>query len=211
MSSSADQQRSQPPPKGDDWLLSFVGVLEASGPRVLEVGCGPGRDAATLSERGFEVVAFDRLPLLAAAERAPKADFLRADVSSQLPFRDGVFNGAVASLSLHYLPWEATRQAFSEIRRVVREGGAFAFRVNADDDVNHGAGEGEELERGFFSHPETVVFRNETILRRTDGMGGSGGPLRGRTARTQDDPPPCGTQARLGMPRARDSERRLVL
>ncbi len=169
MSSPADQQRSQPPPKGDDWLLSFVGVLEASGPRVLEVGCGPGRDAATLSERGFEVVAFDRLPLLAAAERAPKADFLRADVSSQLPFRDGVFNGAVASLSLHYLPWEATRRALSEIRRVVREGGAFAFRVNADDDANHGAGEGEELERGFFrtprpSYSETKRFFDEQMV-----------------------------------------------
>lgn len=169
MPSSVDHQGSQPPPKGVDWLLPFAGVLQAAGLRVLEVGCGPGRDAAMLSERGFEVVAFDRLPLHPAKERAPRVEFLRADVSSQLPFRDGAFDSAVASLSLHYLSWEATRRAFSEIRRVVRDGGAFVFRVNADDDFNHGAGDGEDLERGFFrtprpSYSETKRFFDEPMV-----------------------------------------------
>lgn len=162
--------KSQPSPKGDDWLLAFVDVLEAAGPQILEAGCGPGRDAAMLSERGFAVVAFDRASLSKARENARTAALLRADLATQLPFRDATFDGVVASLSLHYLPWEATRRAFGEIRRVVRDRGAFVFRVNADDDLNHGAGEGEELEPGFFRTPqpfysETKRFFDEQMVR----------------------------------------------
>lgn len=56
----------------------------------------------------------------------------------------------VASLSLHYFPWATTIAIYGEIHRVLRPGGLLLFRVNAQDDVEHGAGIGEEIEPGYF-------------------------------------------------------------
>ncbi|MGE0598132.1 MAG: methyltransferase domain-containing protein [Dehalococcoidia bacterium] len=169
MPARVGEQRSQPLPEDSDWLLPFLGDLRRLGRRVLEIGCGPGLDSATLTANGFEVVAFDRRPLAQAKNVAPEALFLRADLSRPFPFRDGMFDSAVASLSLHYDTWTTTRAAFREIRRVVKPGSAFLFRVNAFDDVFHGAGEGQELERGFFLTPnatysETKRFFDEEMV-----------------------------------------------
>ena len=171
MGETSNDQRSQPLPKGSDWLLPFLPRLRAGGRRLLEAGCGPGLDAATLTAAGFEVVAFDRAPLERAKRQAPSAMLLRADLGRPLPFRDGAFDCAVSSLALHYLPWDETRAAFGEIRRVLGEGSAFLFRVNADDDVNHGAGAGEELEPNFYrtphpSYSETKRFFDEAMVHR---------------------------------------------
>lgn len=162
--------RSQPVPKDSDWLLPFLPALSECGRRVLEIGCGPGIDAARLTAAGFEVTAFDQAPLQRAREVAPDARLLRATLAQAFPFRDGSFDAAVSSLALHYQPWQATRETFAEIRRVLHPGGPVLFRVNATDDVHHGAGEGERLERGFYRTPspyfsETKRFFDEAMVR----------------------------------------------
>ncbi len=170
MPSAEHQTGSQPLPKDSDWLLPFLGDLSRIGRRLIEIGCGPGLDAATLNQNGFDVVGFDRRSLSQAAEIAPTARLVRADLSRPFPFRDASFDSALASLSLHYQDWQTTRHAFTEARRVVREGSPFLFRVNAYDDVFHAAGEGEELEPGFFRTPnvhysETKRFFDEEMVR----------------------------------------------
>jgi SAM-dependent methyltransferase len=40
-----------------------------------------------------------------------------------------------------------------EVRRVMRPGGVFVFRVNATDDVHFGALQGEELEPNYYHVP----------------------------------------------------------
>ena len=170
--SEVEQPGSQPLPQGSDWLLRFLPELGRFGRRMLEVGCGPGIDAGTLTRAGFEVVAFDRaaVALGRARERAAGADLLRADLARTLPFRDESFDAAVSSLALHYLPWAKTRAAFGEVRRVLKPGAPFLFRVNALDDYAHGAGEGEELEPGFYAapgsyHAETKRYFDESMVR----------------------------------------------
>lgn len=172
MTDATREQESQPLPKDSGWLLPFLPELRRLGPRILELGCGPGRDAATLLQEGFDVVAFDRAPgpLAKARELAPAAQLIRADLDCALPFADASFDAAVSSLAMHYLPWAGTRRAFAEVRRVLRPGAAFLSRVNASDDVLHGAGEGEELEPGFFRSPsayfsETKRFFDEAMVR----------------------------------------------
>jgi len=164
------EQGGQPLPKDGDWLLPFLPHLRVHGPRIVEIGCGPGRDAATLATHGFEVTAFDRASLQRAREQAPAVRLLRADLGQTLPFRSGSFDAAASSLALHYLPWAKTRAAFSEIHRVLRHGAPFLFRVNATDDYNHGASEGEELEPNFRRMPtahyaETKRFFDEVSVR----------------------------------------------
>jgi SAM-dependent methyltransferase len=89
-----------------------------SGRRVLDAGCGGGRTSAWLAEQGAEVVGIDVSPRLLslARERVPSASFSLADLAEPLPFEDGTFDLAVASLVMHYLRgWVPTLR---ELRRV---------------------------------------------------------------------------------------------
>jgi SAM-dependent methyltransferase len=158
------------PPATEDWLARFLPRLREGGSRVLDIGCGPGLDADYLAARGFEVVAFDRRDPGWGFSGRPRVFFLRADVRWP-PVREGRFDIALASLSLHYLPWSETVHAFGAAAAAIRPGGLFLFRVNASDDYAHGAGEGDEIEPGFFLSRErpgwsdTKRFFTERMLR----------------------------------------------
>jgi SAM-dependent methyltransferase len=62
--------------------------------RVLEVGCGDGELARALAEDGYDVVAVD--------PKAPEGPIFRRTTIEELG-DEGVFDGAVASLSLHHV------------------------------------------------------------------------------------------------------------
>lgn len=139
----------------DTWLAPFLPALGVAGDVVLELGCGPGEDAATLAVHGFRVTGCDRsqAAIRTATQTAPAACFFVMDMEAPFAVRGGVARSVVASLSLHYFPWETTRRIVAEVRRVLVPGGAFLFRVNATDDVNFGAGTGVEIEPGFSRVP----------------------------------------------------------
>jgi SAM-dependent methyltransferase len=76
--------------KGTDQEVEFlVDALELTpGMRVLDVGCGPGRHARALAERGIEVVGVDISPRfieLAADGAPPNASFVVGD-ARRLPY-----------------------------------------------------------------------------------------------------------------------------
>jgi ubiquinone/menaquinone biosynthesis C-methylase UbiE len=88
---------------------------ELVGKRVLDVGCGTGRVAAELAERGNRVWGVDPSPEMvqAAKARGVNAKVARAE---RLPFKEGWFERAVLWLSVHLLD---RPQAFAELRRVL--------------------------------------------------------------------------------------------
>ena len=139
----------------DPWLDPFLDGMRAAGNTALELGCGIGEDAAELTAQGFRVFAFDvlRKPIRKAVENAPDARFFIADLQSPLPVRRGAMDCVVASLSIHYFSWAETLALLNEVRRVLQPGGIFVFRVNATDDVNFGAMQGEELEPNYYHVP----------------------------------------------------------
>ncbi|MCP3891369.1 MAG: methyltransferase domain-containing protein [Desulfobulbaceae bacterium] len=79
------------------------------GAKVLDIGCGSGRDLRWLSERGFKPTGFERSPNLAAMARRHshcpviEGDFCRYDFSS-LQFDALVLVGALVHLSKPELP-----------------------------------------------------------------------------------------------------------
>jgi SAM-dependent methyltransferase len=105
-----------------------VGV--AAGQRALDVGCGPGALTAELARRlgAASVAAVDPAPPFVAstAERNPGVE-VRAGRAEALPFEDHRFDVALAQLVLHFVADPPA--AASEMRRVVRPGGAVAACV----------------------------------------------------------------------------------
>lgn len=102
---------------------------DTEGTRILDAGCGAGHLAEELGDRGAAVVGLDasREMLAYARERAPDADFVRADLGSGLPFADGAFDGVASSLAFHYV--EDWGPLFRELRRVLASGGWVVFSV----------------------------------------------------------------------------------
>lgn len=138
----------------DLWLERWIDILRpaALNKPVLELGCDAGQDTRWLLDRGLAVAATDLSfdALRVARRAAPGALFIGHDLRTPLPFRTGTFGVAVASLCLHYFDADTTLAAIAELRRALVPGGLLFCRVNSERDVLHGAGQGEEIEPGYY-------------------------------------------------------------
>jgi 2-polyprenyl-6-hydroxyphenyl methylase/3-demethylubiquinone-9 3-methyltransferase len=106
----------------DDPRLRAVteSLAPLAGRRVLDLGCGKGRFARALIERGADVVGID---LSAAMLRdAAGTDRVRAS-ARRLPFGTGQFDGVIAVEVFEHLAPRSVDDVCSEIRRVLRPGG----------------------------------------------------------------------------------------
>jgi SAM-dependent methyltransferase len=107
---------------------------------VVDVGCGSGRAAAEMAERGARAVGIDpdERMITVACRRWPAADFRVAD-AYELPFADGALHGYRADKVYHVLDDPA--RAVGEARRVLAPGGRLVligqdwdtFVIDADD------------------------------------------------------------------------------
>jgi ubiquinone/menaquinone biosynthesis C-methylase UbiE len=124
-----DETKSLPPD-----ALAATGDLLASelgaSARVLDIGIGTGMLAMQLVERGLVVEGVDlSVPMLrrATAKAARRRVGLTVGDATQLPFRDGAFEGAFMRHVLHLVPgW---RQVLAEAVRVVRPGGKLIVSI----------------------------------------------------------------------------------
>jgi ubiquinone/menaquinone biosynthesis C-methylase UbiE len=92
------------------------------GRRVLDLGCGTGRLAAALAERGAKVWGVDPSAEMLAQARAsvgPRVG-LKQGRAETLPFRDGWFERAVLRLVVHLVD---RPRALPELARVLAPGG----------------------------------------------------------------------------------------
>ena len=103
------------------WLAQFMGRLPV-GARVLELGCGGGRDAEAMMAAGFAVRATDGSPAIAAkaAERLGRTvEVLRFDELTVVAAFDAVW----ASASLLHVPRPALPDVLARIYRALVPGG----------------------------------------------------------------------------------------
>ena len=103
------------------WLAAFMAALPA-GARVLELGCGGGRDAAALLANGFDVRATDATPAMAAkaAERLGReVAVMRFDELCDVEAFDAVW----ANASLLHVPRPALPDVLARIFRALKPGG----------------------------------------------------------------------------------------
>lgn len=117
-------------------LNAFVPLLSPSA-RLLDVGCGSGRDSLYFARRGFEVIAVDGSPALVDQARDLLADYPQATVLQQqfLDLKwDNHFDGIWACASLlHCTPAELPR-VLSQLTQALKAGGVFylSFKYGTD-------------------------------------------------------------------------------
>lgn len=108
----------------EDSVRRFVAHLRP-GARILDVGCGVGRDVGHFQELGFDATGIDLSSgMLTEARRRVNAPFVQADMR-RLPFADGSFDALWVCASLLHLPKAEAPAVLQECRRVLDHGHVF--------------------------------------------------------------------------------------
>lgn len=99
-----------------------------SGEKVLDIGCGPGNSSKILSDTGAEVtgIDFSQKMIDVALAKYPNISFHQADAEN-LPEANNSFDVIIANYVVHH--FADPKKVFSEIARVLKPGGRFAFAV----------------------------------------------------------------------------------
>lgn len=94
-------------------------------PKVLDLGCGFGRELAVFVEKGYDTYGIDgsKELLKLAKKRAPKAKTKLMDLKNALPYEDTFLDGVWARNSLHHLEPNELSNAFLEIKRILKPNG----------------------------------------------------------------------------------------
>jgi ubiquinone/menaquinone biosynthesis C-methylase UbiE len=115
----------------------FLALAEA-GVRVLDAGCGAGRDLGWLLSQGANAIGGDlSVGMLSQARQHAAGRLLRLDMR-YLPFDDGVVGGVWCSASLLHLPKRDAPRALAEMHRILAPRGPLLLAIQ------EGEGEGWE-------------------------------------------------------------------
>ncbi len=103
--------------------------------RIVDLGCGDGRDAIFFAQQGIEVTGVDSSPtglaqLREKAERVGLGSLVRCVQGDLVRYRpDNDYHAIVSSGALHYVPPESRRSLFEDYKRRVLKGGLIACTV----------------------------------------------------------------------------------
>ncbi|MBW2996591.1 methyltransferase domain-containing protein [Candidatus Woesearchaeota archaeon] len=112
-----------------DESKKFLSLME-KGDLILDVGCGPGRDARIFIDKGFRVMGIDlsKKMIATAKKRVKEAEFKVMDVK-KLDFEDNSFDGLWAHAIYIHLPKKNLLKALKEAYRVLKDDGIFFLSV----------------------------------------------------------------------------------
>ena len=110
-----------------------------NGKKVIDLGCGAGRDAAVFVENGFDYTGIDASEgmLKVASERVPKGKFKQMDFSKTL-FQYREFDGFWAAASFLHIPKKDIAGVLQEARRVTKNGGAGFISIKEKNGIDEG-------------------------------------------------------------------------
>ena len=121
----------------------------ASG-RVLDVGCGPGRVAGLLHDRGLDVIGIDLSPrMIEIARREHQGPDFRVGSMTDLDLPDGELGGVISWWSIIHLPRDVVPQAIAEFYRVLAPGGVLLLGYHVGEESTHKTS-------GYGGHPMNI-------------------------------------------------------
>jgi len=164
---AAQQNATGPDPR----QVAFEAVAEAEPQLILEVGPGRGELAERMKrELDARVVAVDQSEHMVQLTEARGVEAIVGD-AEDLPFRDGIFDVAVAAWMLYHVP--NVDLAIRELRRVLRPDGRLVAVTNSVDSMHELwslIGYVPDYEFGA-ENGEWSLLRHFTIVERRDVRG----------------------------------------
>lgn len=122
----------------DEWLLNILNVFKKynikENAQVLDLGCGTGKMARRLKKAGYQVTAVDNsmdmLEVAASEEDDGILYVLQDMVSLELPDQMDVVV-SICDCMNYILEKEDLREAFTRVKRFLKEDGVFMFDMNS--------------------------------------------------------------------------------
>ena len=156
--------------KIDDWLDKFSDIIDNCQTPILDLGCGYGNDTLYLMNKGKKVISCDQSTnvIKNIKKNIPNVyDTKCFNMLDGMPFEDNSFQIIIADLCLHYFREKDVFNILNEIQRILIPGGYLIFRVNSINDVNHGSGQGSEIEPHLYLTNDRGLkrFFNEDDIR----------------------------------------------
>lgn len=131
---SYDQEAREYGCYGHEVLFGMCFEYIRKGQRLLDLGIGTGLGSQNFAQLGLQVYGIDLSgDMLDACEKKGFTDQLRrCDISCEaIPCANGFFDHVISSGVLHFL--EDLAGIFTEVQRVIRVGGIFAFSIAPTD------------------------------------------------------------------------------
>lgn len=146
------------------WFIGWLHMHHRSlNGRLVDLGCGKGRNAVYLAQQGFDVTAIDYIDQAVALARAAakragvvaQVDFRTGSITEPWPFADNALDYAVDCFSSIDIETLSGRQVYRrELFRTLKPGGlAFVAVVSTDDDI-----ESELQQSSPASEPHSTIW-----------------------------------------------------
>lgn len=114
-------------------ILNFLYRL--NGKKVLDAGCGDGKDVGFMIKHGFDPLGVDFTPnfIKIANRKVPNGKFAIADISDLSIFEDDTFDGIFAGYSLQHMPTDLLEQTLRGFSRILKPDGQILILVQAGE------------------------------------------------------------------------------
>lgn len=136
--------------------------------RVLDLGCGDGRDSVYFARKGVAVEAFDfsESGIESLRKKNPNIKAYIGDIR-KLPFKKNSFDAVYAHLSLHYFSDSETEKIFSKIHAILKKDGLLFVKCKSTDDPLFGKGK-KIAENTYRSGHVRHFFTKEYMAQKLD-------------------------------------------
>ena len=122
------------------WIDEFKKYKDlVPGKKILDIGCGAGRDSVVFTQNGSDYTGIDASPemLAIAKERAPSGTYKQMDFY-HLEFPDSNFDGFWAAASFLHVPKVDVVSVLAEAKRILKPGGIGFISLKEKDDLEEG-------------------------------------------------------------------------
>lgn len=122
----------------------FVSTLIEKTGKMIELGCGNGRDAVYFAQLGLDIIACDRSSEVISglsARNIPNAEFLCADLLDDTLHPNDGYDYEYSRFTLHAIDEEQEKKLFANVFRSLKKGGKFFIESRSVNDPSFGKGE----------------------------------------------------------------------